>query len=131
MPTLSTQAILNVMNKTDAVSHEFPIDANALTTEYTLAELIGAEHVSLQETDIVVVLSGRSGFSGAYADAGDKFVLCNTEYDATDTERRMAYGIDIARKCAQKHWENGVSKTVYIYFNGLKTQVGLHYLAMC
>ena len=99
-----------------------PIEPSALETEYALAEAIGATHVALDNTDIVVILSGRSGFSGAYLEAADKYVLCENEYDSTDTLRRMSYGINIAKQCTQKNLENGISKPVYIYFNGMKRQ---------
>ncbi|WP_392538424.1 hypothetical protein [Legionella sp. 227] len=121
--TLSTKAILGALGKPTASTKEFPIDPNELTTEYALAEAIDAHHVSLQDTDMVVILSGRSGFFGNYLEvAADKFVLCENEYDKTDTVRRMEYGINIAKQCTQNNLKNGITKPVYIYFNGVQRQ---------
>lgn len=122
MLDLSTQAILNVLGTVDAPSNELPIDPRRLAAEYVLAESIGAEHVPLNDIDIVVVLSGRSGFSGTYLEAADKFTLRDTEYDPTDTQRRMAYGIEIAKQCSQKNLNQGINKSIYIYFNGMDAQ---------
>lgn len=122
MPTLSTQAILSVLEKPTAHQSEYPIESRALETEYALAEAIDARHLNLQETDLVIVSSGRSGFSGIYQEAADKFVLCANEFDPNDTLRRMIYGVNIAKKCAQHNKEQGVNKPVYVYFNGVQRQ---------
>ncbi|CAM3052175.1 Uncharacterised protein [Legionella steigerwaltii] len=120
---LSTKAILGALGKPAASTKEFPIDPNELTTEYALAEAIDAQHVSLEDTDMVVILSGRSGFSGSYLEvAADKFVLCENEYDETDTVRRMEYGINIAKQCTQNNRNKGITKPVYVYFNGVQRQ---------
>lgn len=122
MLDLSTQAILNVLGTVDSSSNELPIDPKRLAAEYILAESIGAEHVPLNDTDIVVVLSGRSGFSGTYLEAADKFTLRDTEYDPADTQRRMSYGIKIAKLCSQRNLKQGTNKPIYIYFNGMDAQ---------
>lgn len=119
---LSTKAILSALGKSTASANEFPIAPNELTTEYALAEAIGAQHVSLEDTDMVVILSGRSGFAGTYLEAADKFVLCEKEYDETDTIRRMDYGVNIAKQCTQNNRNHGINKPVFVYFNGVQRQ---------
>ncbi|KTC91489.1 hypothetical protein [Fluoribacter dumoffii] len=120
--TLSTKVILGALGKTTASAKEFPIDPNALTMEYTLAEAIDAKHVPLEDMDMVVILSGRSGFSGSYVEAADKFVLCEKEYDESDTVRRVEYGINLAKQCTQNNLKIGITRPVYIYFNGVQRQ---------
>lgn len=122
MPTFSEQVIEGSLRKYNLPTSTLPIDPVVLDIEYALAQAIDATHVSLSDTDIVLVLSGRSGFSGTYLEAADKYVLCEKEYDATDTMRRMEYGISIAKQCTQKNRERGITKPTYVYFNGVTRQ---------
>ena len=122
MPTFSERVIEGSLRKYNLLTTALPIDPKTLDIEYGLAQAIDSTLVSLSETDMVVVLSGRSGFSGTYLEAADKYALCENEYDATDTMRRMAYGINIAKQGTQRNLDMGVRKPIYVYFNGVKRQ---------
>ncbi len=123
MPTFSELVIENALKKYNLPTTTLPVEPKELDAEYTLAQVIDVEHVPLIDIDMVVVLSGRSGFSGTYLEsAADKYILCEQEYDRFDTMRRMEYGIRIAKQATQRNLENGSTKPVYIYFNGVKRQ---------
>lgn len=114
--------INDLLKINEIIADDLSIGARRLQSKYSLAEYIGAEHLELDSTDIIVVLSGRSGFMGTYLEAANKHVLCPDKFDSTDTLRRMIYGIEIAKKCTINNQINGIKKPVYIYFNGVKRQ---------
>lgn len=116
---LAEQVISSVLQKQEIAEDDLSVDALTLEREYGLAEVIGTEHVDLQQTDLVVVLSGRSGFAGAYLEDADKYQLCPNQFDASDTARRLMYGVKIAKQSMR---ENKSDRPVFIYFNGLKRQ---------
>lgn len=120
--SLSERVISDLLNKNEIVEDDLSTDARRLQTHYGMAESIGSEHLQLDDTDVVVVLSGRSGFKGTYLEAANKHVLCPDTFDSTDTLRRMIYGINIAKKCTVNNQLNGIKKPVYVYFNGVKRQ---------
>jgi hypothetical protein len=120
--SLSSRVIQDLLSKNEIDQADLSVDAQKLEREYSLAEAIGAKHVPLDDIDMVVVPSGRSGFKGAYLEAADKYALCPDKFDASDTMRRMAYGIDIARQCTKNNALKNISKPVYVYFNGVKKQ---------
>lgn len=119
---LSDRVLRDLLKKNEIDSKDLSIDAKKLEQEYSLAEAIGAEHLSLDDTDLVVVLTGRSGLKGTYLEDANKYNLCPDEYDPSDTVRRTSYGISIAKKCAQNNLANGIKKPVFVYFNGVKRQ---------
>ena len=121
-PSLAELVIDNLLKKNEIAEVDLSIDATTLQKKYGMAEAIGAEHIPLDDTDIVVVLSGRSGFKGTYLEAANKHTLCPDTFDSSDTLRRMVYGINIAKKCAKNNQLNDIKKPVYIYFNGVKRQ---------
>ncbi len=121
-PNLSEQVINDLLKRNEIIEDDLAMSARDLQTRYSMAEYIGSEHLQLDSTDVIVVLSGRSGFKGTYLEAANKHVLCPDKFDSTDTLRRMIYGIEIAKKCAIYNQNNGIKKPVYIYFNGVKRQ---------
>lgn len=120
--SLPKRVLNDLVRKDEIAVTDLSTNALNLHREYTAAESIGAEHVSLDDTDIIVVLSGRSGFKGTYLEKADKYTLCPNEFDASDTARRMSYGINIAKKCTKDNLLMGIKKSIYIYFNGVKGQ---------
>ncbi|MCR9191195.1 MAG: hypothetical protein NXI01_00850 [Gammaproteobacteria bacterium] len=120
--SLSERVIRDLLEQNKIAEVDLSITATQLQTNLSIAESIGAEHISLDDIDIVVVLSGRSGFTGTYLEASDKHVLCPDAFDSSDTLRRMLYGINIAKQGSKRNKEQGKNKPVYIYFNGVKRQ---------
>lgn len=120
--SLSERVIQGLIEKSEIAEADLPVNATELQTEYTLAEAIGADHISLDDIDMVVVLSGRSSFTGTYLESANKYTLCPEQFDSTDTLRRILYGINIAKQCIKNNQSRGVTKPVYVYYNGVKRQ---------
>lgn len=115
-----------VISDLTATSRFYPQDisqaALTLKRQYSFAESVGSEQLQFDDADIVVVLSGRSGFNGDYTEEADKHVLCEDSFDKQDTVRRMQYGIAMAKRCNENNEKHGLTKQVYVYFNGVKKQ---------
>lgn len=120
--SVAAQVIRTIQSRKELQDSQCPIDETTLTTEYTLAQEIDIQDIECEDIDMVVVLSGRSNFSGKYVEENDKVKICPQQFDNRDTIRRVSYGIQIARKCMQKNIEQGINKPVYLYFNGLEKQ---------
>ncbi len=101
---------------------DFSADVSTLQREYQLAETINANHYALDDIDMIIVLSGRSGLAGRYLEDKNKYTLSPDAYDPSDTQRRIAYGIQLLKKCRKSNLDRNIKKPVYLYFNGVEKQ---------